>query len=270
MSVMRKVDNQPRKLLPQLGHGVAREDDGDRRISFNYAVVPPSVANFLQGQADRIRRLCVSSAVQTGKALLEAKRYLSHGEFLAWIELEVGISARAAQLYMRAAQWVSKKHENVSHLSPSMLYILSASSTPEELRQEVLNRLEAGERIKVSAIRTRLRRLKEGGLDEPPDSAPSMHGTAAPSGMDARAGIDQLSKAIAILARELPTGTFALVRDLLTSSAVLDDPELPKKLVAAFSTPESARAVAQPHGQDKSNLDGKRPVQLERAVNGTP
>jgi hypothetical protein len=240
---MRKIDNQARKLLPQIGHGVALEDDGDRRISFNYAAVPPSVANFLQGQADRIRRLCVSSTVQTGKALLEAKRYLSHGEFLAWVELEVGIGARAAQLYMRAAQWVSKKHENVSHLSPSMLYILSASSTPEALRQEILDRLEAGERVKVAAVKTRLRRLREGGLDGSPNSSPAVHGAAVGSGSPSRAEIEELSTAIAILARELPTGTFAQIRDLLTSSAVLGDPELPKKIVAAFSITETTAQV---------------------------
>src|SRR5436305_1571476 len=84
--------------------------NGSRReLSFDYSSLPPSVARFLRGQADRIRQHCASSIIQIGKALLEAKHHLSHGAFLPWVECEVGIPARTAQVYMRSANWAAGK-----------------------------------------------------------------------------------------------------------------------------------------------------------------
>ena len=90
-------------------------------LRFDYESVPLSVAKFLRGQADRIRRQCATSVIQIGKALLEAKRHLSHGGFLRWVECEVCIPVRTAQTYMRVANWASDKGATVAHLSPSAL-----------------------------------------------------------------------------------------------------------------------------------------------------
>src|ERR1700730_6747762 len=127
---------------------------------FDYAVLSPSVEKFLRGQADRIRRQCASSIVQMGKALFEAKRHLSHGEFLRWVELEVGIPARTSQAYMRVAKWASGKSAAVVHLPPSALYVLSSSAVPEEFIIDVLERVEAGKQIPASAIRQELKALR--------------------------------------------------------------------------------------------------------------
>src|ERR1700712_4880530 len=110
-------------------------DIGDNLPSliFDYSSVSSPLANFLKGQADRIRRQCVTSIIQIGKALLEAKRHLSHGAFLLWVECEVCMPVRTAQAYMRVAQWASaQKTAVVAHLSPTILYLLSAPSTPED------------------------------------------------------------------------------------------------------------------------------------------
>src|SRR5690242_142488 len=58
---------------------------------FDYASVPKSVASFLQGESERVRRQYRSSIVQTGKELLRVKRYLLHGSFITWVEAEVGM-----------------------------------------------------------------------------------------------------------------------------------------------------------------------------------
>jgi len=82
--------------------------------AFDYKSIEPSVARFLRGQAERIRRQGATTVLHIGSALVEAKRYLSHGNFLIWVESEVGITARTAQLYMRAALWSKKKGKAVS------------------------------------------------------------------------------------------------------------------------------------------------------------
>jgi hypothetical protein len=104
-------------------------------LRLDYESLPLSVAKFLRGQADRIRRQCATSAIQIGKALLEAKRHLSHGRFLRWVECEVCIPVRTAQAYMRVANWASDKGATVAHLSPSALYLLSASGVSEEFAE---------------------------------------------------------------------------------------------------------------------------------------
>ncbi|HEV2956733.1 MAG TPA: DUF3102 domain-containing protein, partial [Xanthobacteraceae bacterium] len=117
---------------------------------FDYASLPISVAKFLKGQATRIRQYAGKSIIQIGKDLAAAKHYLSHGQFVRWAEKEVGIPARTAQGYMRAAQWAAGKSAAVAHLPPSLLYVLSASSTPEELVEDILRKAEVGEEIVLS------------------------------------------------------------------------------------------------------------------------
>src|ERR1700694_3470263 len=89
----------------------ARSRDADSRfpdVRFDYCSVAPPLASFLKGQAERIRRQCATSIIQIGKALFEAKRHLSHGAFLRWVEWEVCMPVRTAQACMRVAR--SEEH----------------------------------------------------------------------------------------------------------------------------------------------------------------
>lgn len=208
-------------------------------LRFSYGCVPPSVAAFLRGQADRIRRQCAISTIQIGKALIEAKRYLSHGEFVRWVECEVGIPARSAQAYMRAAKWASDKHATVARLSPSALYLLSAAATPEDFVTDVLNRTEAGECIPPSVLREELRAFRS---DE--QQAQVRAGISAQRASDdgtepgevvvesEASGV--VTELAAILVQKLSAADFARVRDIITSDVVLSNPRLAKSLEQAF------------------------------------
>jgi hypothetical protein len=216
----------------------------DDRLSgprFDYESLPPSVANFLRGQADRIRRQCASSIIHVGKALLEAKRHLSHGAFLCWVEHEVGLPARTAQVYMRAASWSSGKGATVAHLSPSALYLLSTNGVPEEFIINVLDRVAAGEQIAPAALREELKTFrsnsKEGLVAEAEICARQVSSddrkweTVAPES-EARTAIVEL---VSILTQALSTEAFARVREIVTSDVVLSDPQLALILERAFS-----------------------------------
>jgi hypothetical protein len=214
-------------------------DIGVANLGFDYASVPLPVAKFLRGQADRIRRQCVTSIIQIGKALLEAKHHLSHGAFIRWVEWEVRIPIRTAQAYMRVASWVSQKGATVAHLSPSALYLLSASSTPKEFAEAVLKRADAGDYVRPSAMRRELRAWRENrqptnACDEknakPFLQAGSNWGPREMTG-ETSGGVAEI---VAILARGLSPSEFARVREIVLSDAVLSDPRLARNLEQAL------------------------------------
>jgi hypothetical protein len=207
---------------------------------FTYSDLSSSVARFLRGQAERIRRQAASSIVNIGKDLIGAKHYLSHGAFIGWVENEVGIPARTAQAYMRVAKWASQKSATVAHLPPSLLYLLSASSTPDTYIVDILKRAEAGERISLRAVRDELREMRESRQEQRQGQAGStlrhaQHETNSDTAAIIHTSKDSaLLEAVAILARALSAPDFLRVREIMTRRSILDDPQLPQKIVMAF------------------------------------
>jgi Protein of unknown function (DUF3102) len=231
------------------------------KLRFNYDSVAPAVAKFLRGQAERICRHYATTIIQIGKALIGAKHYLPHGAFIVWVETEVGIPARTAQAYMRAAEWAANKGSVAAHLPPSVIYLLSASSTPKEFMVDVLNRVEAGEQIVPAAIFEELktwRGAKQDGCDKEEQNGGSKELAAAPEA----GGCDQsrptaiaaelnaaVEEAVAILMRCLSTEDFNRVREIMTSSDVLEDGGLAHAIALAFSNPRPVLAhKSTPHG----------------------
>jgi hypothetical protein len=211
-----------------------RFDNGLNNLGFDYDSVSQSVAKFLRGQADQIRRQCTKSIIQMGKALLEAKHHLSHGGFLRWVEWEVGMPVRTAQAYMRVACWASDKGATVAHLSPSTLYVLSAASTPRQFVTDILNRAEAGEHVPPSVMRRELKALQ---LSEPrprteirAQREPRTH-LKAEIVTSEPGGVAELA---AILLKGLSPIDLARVRDIVTSDTVFSDSQLARNLERAF------------------------------------
>jgi hypothetical protein len=123
-----------------------------------------ALAEEVESAANRVRiRLenMTANIVEIGRELQAVKRRLEHGQFLNWVEAACKLSARAAQLKMRAAEWAEGKHEIVSLLEPTAIYALAAPSTPETVRQEVLTRLEEGQRPAPQVVKEMIRVAKE-------------------------------------------------------------------------------------------------------------
>jgi hypothetical protein len=208
---------------------------------FDYSALPPSAADFLKGQAYRIRRQAAMSIVHIGKDLVAAKHFLSHGAFLRWVEIEVGLPPRTAQAYMQVSQWASRKNANIAHLPPSLLHLLSARSAPESYVDNVLRRIEAGERIALPDVRTDLRDLRQNHLSESATKRDIPERDRKPNQRDSPSLIEMntklaLQRVVSILMRGLSSDDFAKVREVMTSKAVLDDPELVVTIASAFST----------------------------------
>ena len=211
---------------------VAAENEPNNLSRFDYASVPRSVASFLRGESERIRRQYNHSIVQIGKALLGTKRYLSHGSFIVWVEAEVGMPARTAQAYMRVAQWASDKSASVAHLPPAVLYLLSASSTPPSFARDVIERADAGEKIICAALRKELRDyrgaetsgMQHKKLSQEP-SAPEVLETETTA---------LLEEAIRIIARELSEADFIRVKRAFTDRHLTADPNFADYMNSLF------------------------------------
>ncbi|WP_456865121.1 DUF3102 domain-containing protein [Bradyrhizobium sp. USDA 4503] len=97
-------------------------------------------------QADRIRQQCAISVI--GKALIEAKRYLSHGEFLRWVESEVCI-AFCSSLHAGCQVGRRRTRNRRAFVAVSPLLALCIRQ-PEEFAANILKPIEAVEYIPLS------------------------------------------------------------------------------------------------------------------------
>lgn len=77
----------------------------------------------------------------------DGRKSLGHGRFLAWIEAEFEMSDAAALRFMQVAERYGSKSVIVTNLPPTVLYALSAPSTPEEVREKVEKDVAEGRKV---------------------------------------------------------------------------------------------------------------------------
>jgi hypothetical protein len=131
--------------------------------TFDYTSVPDDLATKLRNQAARIKektKATVSAIIEVGRDLRAAKQNLAHGQFCCWVQAECGFTLRTAQKYMQSAE-LADKNELSSHLSPSVLYLISAKSAPTEVVAEVMSRVESGKVVSNAVVKAMLTEAKE-------------------------------------------------------------------------------------------------------------
>jgi predicted HTH domain antitoxin len=97
----------------------------------------------VEGLSSAVRRV-----MDAGQALAWAKSELPHGEYLPWVQQACGLKPDYAARLVRAAEWTA----NVGHAphfdrctDATTLFLLSADTTTEEVREWFMERCEAGE-----------------------------------------------------------------------------------------------------------------------------
>jgi len=115
----------------------------------------------LDGYAKQIRVLAkrtVDDLVKIGELLAKAKKRAGHGNYLPWLERELGWSPDWAQnLIDLFAFSRTAKFRKVRHLPAAALYLLAKKSTPEAVLDAVIERAEAGQKLMVPAVREMIR-----------------------------------------------------------------------------------------------------------------
>jgi len=111
-----------------------------------HAEESPSVKHLseLAAQVRKHSRSSTASIIAIGKALIEAKGQLDHGQFCEWVSRECYFNIRSAQNYLRAAEFAAREGEIVSLLNPATLYRLARPKTPPEVVQAVIASLHRG------------------------------------------------------------------------------------------------------------------------------
>jgi hypothetical protein len=170
--------------LAKTAPGVTSGETASVAAGFDYDGLPADERDFVRERALFIRELgkrTAESMRAIGKALTEVKERLPHGEWLPWLEKEVGCSDRTAERFMAIHQ--NLKFDTLSNLEidPSALHMIAAPKTPEPARQKVIERAKSGERITrkvVAEIITggpKPRPAREQKPQEPPDPILSPH-----------------------------------------------------------------------------------------------
>ncbi len=122
---------------------------------FDYGALPQEIAEEARVVAVRIRERGWTAIIETGHDLSGIKKKLGHGNFLPWIYAEFGMSERTSRNYMSAAKHFSKS-ATVADLPPNLVYKLAANSTPDHVREEIVEQIEAGDITTPHTIAARL------------------------------------------------------------------------------------------------------------------
>jgi hypothetical protein len=138
----------------------------------------------LAQNAEVIRALgkrVIGDVIEIGRRLSESKQLCGHGNWLPWLEREFGWSDDTARNYMQVSELAESRNFRDLSLPISGLYLLAAPSTPEEVRQEVIERVENGERLSVKHVKELIDEARNKQKMEPPNCSPSAKRKSAPS-----------------------------------------------------------------------------------------
>ena len=132
------------------------------QATFDYQVLDTETQDFVQGRAKDIHvrlKRTAEDIIAIGQALIEVKTRLGHGQFGAWIQTELGMTDRTARNFMNVASRFGDKTETVSDLPATVLYLLAAPSTPDEIVDQVVS----GE---IPATKASIKEAMSGDLDQ--------------------------------------------------------------------------------------------------------
>jgi hypothetical protein len=131
------------------------QSDKEELTQFDYSNLNLETRILVQKRTTEIKELvnqAVQDMIQIGNKLIEVKKQLGHGFFVAWLKIEFPWSDRSAQKFMMAARFAASffdKEEllNLNNFDASALTLLARKSTSEEAKQKALERAAQGEFI---------------------------------------------------------------------------------------------------------------------------
>jgi len=124
--------------LPPRGRGMTKRIPSDNRILAKHAAA-----------ICRLGKRVVADVIEIGRLLTECKLICGHGNWLPWLDREFGWTDDTALNFMRVYELSKSRNFRDLSLPLSGLYLLAAPSTPQEARDEIIERAQAGEKIPV-------------------------------------------------------------------------------------------------------------------------
>lgn len=132
------------------------------QTTFNYAALAPGVRTVVETATDRLHvleRKTGEQIIEIGRTLIDVKAHLGHGQFGSWLESEFDWSARTAQRFMRVASVIPDIRHGVA-FEAKALYAIASGDIPDDIREEFIERAEAGERVTHKDVKAAIRQRK--------------------------------------------------------------------------------------------------------------
>jgi hypothetical protein len=123
---------------------------------FDYSMLPGDLWLEVRAAAERVKMRLKRTAediVEIGRELTDVKERLPHGQFLPWIQSEFEMSLPTATRFMQASEKFGGKFVNLTNFKPSILYMLAAPSTPDEVIEKATEKSEAGDKVTVEDVK---------------------------------------------------------------------------------------------------------------------
>lgn len=118
--------------------------------AFDYRTLDSKTRTLVLRKTSELKRLIRRSAKDTvaiGQNLVEVRAQLGYGSFRKWLRAEFAWSHQAATRFIQVAERFSCLNLRQVDIAASALYLLARPSTPEEARQEALEKAFQGETI---------------------------------------------------------------------------------------------------------------------------
>jgi hypothetical protein len=125
-------------------------------------------ADLLKDHVEQIHRLgkrVLEDVIEIGRRLAACRVIVGHGDWLAWVDRELGWSDRTVERFISVFDLSSQsKFDNLSNLEIPLsgFYLLAAPSTPPEAVDQIVSSAKAGNRPTHDDIRQTIARAKDG------------------------------------------------------------------------------------------------------------
>jgi hypothetical protein len=110
---------------------------------FDYAILAEEQRSIVEQKTSEIRERLKRSAQdiwEIGQRLCDVRNTLKHGQFDSWLKAEFGWSRRTAYNFINVYESFSNRANLAEvNIATSALYLLAAPSTPETVRQSVMD-----------------------------------------------------------------------------------------------------------------------------------
>jgi len=124
-------------------------------MPFDYGTLDEGDREFVEAAEGRIEnrvKRTVEDIIAVGQELIAVKERLKHGEFGKWLKARFGWTRMTAHRLMNVAERFGEMSQNVT-FEPSAAYLLAAPSTPDEAREEAVERAKKGAVIDLATAR---------------------------------------------------------------------------------------------------------------------
>src|SRR4029077_17816456 len=120
----------------------------------------------LEAIARDIETLQRSALMQISKKLAEAREIFRYrrddGGFGGWVESRLNYSRQTAYNLLHLLERFGEESVQLfDTLAPTVLYALAAPSTPQEVRRQVIEHVESGEKVTVKQVKQQIADAKQ-------------------------------------------------------------------------------------------------------------